>query len=63
MLEGGLRTFIDTPNVRDNRWRQPLVDEDWNADCQAICDGTEGDEVGKLDYNCVEIGAPFFGQA
>ena len=29
--EGGLRTFIDTTNVGDNRWGPPLVDEGWHA--------------------------------
>ena len=39
--EGMLRTFIDTSNVRDNRWGPPLVDEDWHALCQAIFNGVE----------------------
>ena len=47
---GGLRTFIDTTNVGDNRWRQLLLDEDWHAICQAIYKGTEGEEWGKLYF-------------
>ena len=42
--EGGLRTFIDTTNVGDNRWRPPLVDADWHAACQAIYEGSEREE-------------------
>ena len=43
-VEGVLRTFIDTTNVRHKRWEPPPVDEDWHAFCQAIVQGVEGPE-------------------
>ena len=43
--EGVLRTFIDTSNVGDQRWRPPLVDADWHALCQTIYQGVEGTEL------------------
>ena len=42
--EGVLRSFIDTTNVRDKKIGAPLVDEDWNATCQASFQGVEGSE-------------------
>ena len=48
--EGTLRTFIDTTDVGDNRWRPPVVDEDWHAFCQVIVEGVEGSRMG--DHAC-----------
>ena len=42
--EGVRRTFIDTSKVEEQRWGPPLVDADWHALCQAICEGIEGKE-------------------
>ena len=39
-----LRTFIDTSNVGDRRWRSPLVDADWHPFSQAVLQGVEGPE-------------------
>ena len=43
--EGVVRTFIDTPNVGDQRWEPPLADADWHAFCQTICQGVEETRV------------------
>ena len=48
--EGVLRTFIDTSNVGDQRWRPPPVDADWHAFCQAISQGVEGPEWETMYY-------------
>ena len=35
-------------NVGDNRWRPPLVEEDWHAVLQVINKDVEGDEWEEL---------------
>ena len=49
--EGMLRTFIDTTNVGDKRWKSPHVDENWHATCQAIFQGVEGSDWETMYYN------------
>ena len=44
--EGVLRTFIDTTNVGNKRWRPPQVDEDRHAFCQAMSKESK-DQSGK----------------
>ena len=46
--EGMLRTFIDTTNVGDSRWRPPMVDAGWHAICQTIYRGRRGSGMGEV---------------
>ena len=36
--------LISTKHIELERWRPPLVDPDWHANCQAIDTGIEGKE-------------------
>ena len=53
--EGMQRSFIDTTNPGDSRWRSPLEDEDWDAVCQAIYKGVEGAERENLYHKFLEM--------
>ena len=50
-----LRTFIDTSNVGDKKWRPPQVDSDWHAFCQAIFQGIEGSEWEAMYYQYKDV--------
>ena len=54
--EGVQRSFIDTTNAGDSRWRPPLEDEDWDAVCQAIYKGVEGAERENLYHKFLKMG-------
>ena len=53
--EGVVRTFIDTANVEDDRYEPPLVDADWHAFCQAMCQGIEGQELETMCFHCKNL--------
>ena len=48
--EGMLRTFVNTTNVKDSLWEPTLVNEDWQAVCQAIYKGVNGLDWGTMYY-------------
>ena len=48
---GTLEAFINTDHIEFERWRQPLVDADWHASCQALYEGIEGGEWDELYYH------------
>ena len=45
------RTFVDTTHVEAERFGPPLVDVDWHAFCEAICQGIEGQELETMCYH------------
>ena len=53
--EGVFRTFIDTANVGNKRWRPPQVDEDWHAFCSAIFEGIERPEWEAMCYRYKDL--------
>ena len=53
-VESATRTFIDTTEVGSQRWKPPLVDQDWHAICQAIYIGVEGTEWERLYLTFVQ---------
>ena len=38
------KAYIDVNHIQPERWGPHLVDADWYAFCQALCEGIEGEE-------------------
>ena len=45
---GPLKTYIHVNHIEEERWGLPLVDYDWDAFCQALYKGIEGEDWGEM---------------
>ena len=50
---GTLKTYINVNHIEEERRGSPLVDHDWYAFCQALYEGTAGDDWEEMyeSYN------------
>ena len=46
---GTWKTYINVDHIAKERWGPPLVDTDWHAFCQELCNDIEGEDCGELD--------------